>query len=376
MKMSKTMRKVLAVLLVAVMTMLCLVGCQQGAKEEAPADPAPSAPATETTTPEPEPEPEPWKPERTITMYVGFNAGGGVDTMARVLATELSSYLGVDVVVENMPGGGSGTAAEHVMGLDADGYTLLAVSSACATYAAMDNSDATYNEMDMLGVMVLSEPAFEVPGTSSINTMDDLVALWNSGEAHTAANAGNGGLWHIPQLLAMQAAGADMSKVSFVPYSSGKEDATAIAKGEVDWGVTGAFLESAEFCIEGMSKPLCIFSDQAYEVPGYGTLEPITKFIPELTAEDIGAGAGWRGVLVKEGTPEEIYTVLEDALKAAYESDAFQTLIEENGLIPAGYFGDQAQDTYEYTTQVQSWLLYDMEMANRSPEDLDIPRAS
>ena len=239
----------------------------------------------------------------------------------------------------------------------------------------MDNSDATYNNMDMLGVMVLSEPAFEVPATSQIQTMDQLVELWKSGEHHTAANAGNGGLWHIPQLLAMNAVGADMANVSFVPYSSGKEDATAIAKGEVDWGVTGAFLESAEFCISGMSRALCIFSDQSYEVPDYGTLPPITDFIPQLTAEDIAAGAGWRGVLVKSGTPDAVYTVLEDALKAAYESEAFQNLIEENGLLPAGYFGQEAQDTYAYTTQVQSWLLYDMGMANRSPEELDIPRA-
>lgn len=84
---------------------------------------------------------------------------------------------------------------------------------------------------------------------------------------------------------------------------------------------------------------------------------------------------GWRGVLVKSGTPDAVYTVLEDALKAAYESEAFQNLIEENGLLPAGYFGQEAQDTYAYTTQVQSWLLYDMGMANRSPEELDIPRA-
>ena len=356
MKKTSLVRRISAALLAAVWMALLLSGCGE----------TPAEPAEEDGT---------WTPDRTITMYVGFDAGGGVDTMARVLATEMSSYLGVDVVVENMPGGGSGTAAEHVLNLDADGYALLAVSSACATYAAMDNSDATYNNMDMLGVMVLSEPAFEVPATSQIQTMDQLVELWKSGEHHTAANAGNGGLWHIPQLLAMNAVGADMANVSFVPYSSGKEDATAIAKGEVDWGVTGAFLESAEFCISGMSRALCIFSDQSYEVPDYGTLPPVTDFIPQLTAEDIAAGAGWRGVLVKSGTPDAVYTVLEDALKAAYESEAFQNLIEENGLLPAGYFGQEAQDTYAYTTQVQSWLLYDMGMANRSPEELDIPRA-
>ena len=358
MKKSLFIRHIFSMFSIMVCIGMALTGCQQD--QEDPGEDAAS---------------EEWTPERTITMYCGFDAGGGVDTMARVLASEMSSYLGVDVVVENMPGGGSGTAAEHVMDLDADGYTLLAVSSACATYAAMDNSDATYNDMDMLGVMVLSEPAFEVPATSKIETMDDLVALWKSGEHHTAANAGNGGLWHIPQLLAMQAAGASMETVSFVPYSSGKEDATAIAKGEVDWGVTGAFLESSEFCISGLSRPLCIYSDEPYEIPGYGTLSPITDFIPELTAEDIEAGAGWRGVLIKAGTPENVYTVLENALKSAYESEAFQTLIEENGLLPAGYFGQEAQDTYAYTTQVQSWLLYDMGMANRSPEELNIPRA-
>ena len=335
--------------------------------------PEPAEPAEEPAeTPAEEPA-EAWKPDHTITMMVGFGAGGGVDTMARVLATEMSNYLGVDVVVENMPGGGSGTAAEYVLEQPADGYTILAVSSACATYSAMDNSNATYNEMDMLGVMVLSEPAFEVPATSTIETMDQLVELWKSSET-TAAIAGNGGLWHIPQLIALDRCGADVSKVTFVPYSSGKEDATAIAKGEVDWGVTGAFLESAQFCIDGMSRPLCIFSDKSYEVPGYGTLEPITKFIPEITEEDIAAGAGWRGVIARKDIPENIKRELAAALKAAYDSKAFQELMETNGLIPAGIFGEEANDTYAYTSRLQSWLLYDLGFANRSPDEVNVPR--
>lgn len=367
------MRRISALLMAMVIVAgLAMAGCKSAVVEQ------PEATQVAEGTAEPEATEEPvaeaWKPDHTITVVVGFAAGGGVDTMARVLASELSTYLGVDVIVENMPGGGSGTAAEYVAEQPADGYTLLAVSSACATYAAMDNSNATYNEMDMLGVMVLSEPAFEVPATSSINSMAELVELWKT-DATTASNAGNGGLWHIPQLIALERAGADISKVSFVPYSSGKEDATAIAKGEVDWGVTGAFLESSEFCINGMSKALCIFSDKAYDVPGYGTLQPITDFIPEITSADIAAGAGWRGMIVKKGIPSDVYATLDAALQAAYASDAFQELMANNGLIPAGIFGAEANETYAYTSQLQSWLLYDLGFANRSPEEVNVPRA-
>lgn len=375
--MSKTKRISALLIAMAMVLGLALAGCQSAVVEE----PAATQVAKATAEPEAaepaateEPVAEAWRPDHTITMVVGFAAGGGVDTMARVLATELANYLGVDVIVENMPGGGSGTAAEYVAEQPADGYTLLAVSSACATYAAMDNSNATYNGMDMLGIMVLSEPAFEVPASSSITSMEELVELWKTGET-TASNAGNGGLWHIPQLIALNRAGADISKVSFVPYSSGKEDATAIAKGEVDWGVTGAFLESSEFCINGMSRALCIFSDKAYDVPGYGTLQPITDFIPEITSADIAAGAGWRGVIVRKGIPAEVYATLDAALQAAYASDAFQELMTNNGLIAAGIFGDEANETYAYTSQLQSWLLYDLGFANRSPEEVNVPRA-
>jgi len=370
-------KRITTIVLTVIMLVFAITGCGQAPAQQPNTSSAP-APATNSSATQPAqeskaPVEEDWKPNRPISIVVGFAAGGGVDTMARVLATEMSKYLNADVIVENMPGAGSGTAAEYALNNEADGYTLLAVSSAAATYAAMDNSNATYNEMDMLGIMVLSEPAFEVPANSPYKTMDDLIQAWKT-EKTTAANAGNGGLWHIPQLIALSKAGADINNVSFVPYSSGKEDATAIAKGEVDWGVTGAFMESAEFVKNGMSRALCIFSDKPYEIPGYGTLEPITKFIPEITADDISAGAGWRGIVIKKGAPENVYKTLEKALKAAYESDAFKELMQSNGLIPAGVFGKEANDAYEYTSRLQSWLLYDLGFANRSPDEVNVPR--
>jgi tripartite-type tricarboxylate transporter receptor subunit TctC len=43
-------------------------------------------------------------PNRPIRIVVGFPAGGGVDTVARVIGNDLSKSLGQPIVVENKPG--------------------------------------------------------------------------------------------------------------------------------------------------------------------------------------------------------------------------------------------------------------------------------
>ena len=44
-------------------------------------------------------------PNRPIKFVVAYSPGGGVDTMARIFAEQLSKRIGMSVVVENKPGG-------------------------------------------------------------------------------------------------------------------------------------------------------------------------------------------------------------------------------------------------------------------------------
>ena len=60
-----------------------------------------------------------------IRILVGAPAGGSTDTLARVLAQELSRLLGRRVIVENKPGAGGNIAAEAVAKAAPDGNTLL-----------------------------------------------------------------------------------------------------------------------------------------------------------------------------------------------------------------------------------------------------------
>lgn len=63
-------------------------------------------------------------PEKPVNLVVGFRSGGGSDTAARILATEMEATLGQKIIVENRGGAGGAVATEYVRAQDPDGYTI------------------------------------------------------------------------------------------------------------------------------------------------------------------------------------------------------------------------------------------------------------
>lgn len=72
-------------------------------------------------------------PERPITVVVGYGAGGGADTLARLYAEKLAHKLKVPFVVENKTGAGATLAASAVARAQPDGYTLMVAPTAVFT---------------------------------------------------------------------------------------------------------------------------------------------------------------------------------------------------------------------------------------------------
>ena len=76
--------------------------------------------------PRPRRTPRPDYPNRPIRIIVCVPAGGGVDTVTRIVANGLQQRLGQPVVVENRAGAAGNIGADVVFHSDPDGYTLLA----------------------------------------------------------------------------------------------------------------------------------------------------------------------------------------------------------------------------------------------------------
>jgi tripartite-type tricarboxylate transporter receptor subunit TctC len=83
-------------------------------------------------------------PSRTIRIIVPFAPGGGVDTLARLLAERMQLKMGVNVIVENRAGANGTIGGSHVLQSQPDGYTVL-FSSNTHTMSKLVMSNAPYN---------------------------------------------------------------------------------------------------------------------------------------------------------------------------------------------------------------------------------------
>ena len=64
-------------------------------------------------------------PKKTITMVVGFAAGGAADTAARIIAKKLGENIGASVVIDNRGGAGGNIAHQFAANGPTDGSTIL-----------------------------------------------------------------------------------------------------------------------------------------------------------------------------------------------------------------------------------------------------------
>ncbi len=115
-------------------------------------------------------------PNKKITMVVGFAPGGGVDTLARVVAQELADSAGYQIVVENRPGAGSNVAAKVVASAPADGYTLLFTGNSYAINQTIyRNPGYETSELRAIAIAALDSQALVVNANNPARTLADFL---------------------------------------------------------------------------------------------------------------------------------------------------------------------------------------------------------
>ncbi|HLH97306.1 MAG TPA: hypothetical protein VKW08_19515 [Xanthobacteraceae bacterium] len=118
---------------------------------------------------------------KTITVIVGFGAGGGYDIYARLLAHHLGNHIPgqPNVVVQNMEGAGSVRAANYVYSVaPKDGTVIAAVNQNMPMYQMLGGAGAQFNAaaMNWLGSMAYSNGTLYTWAKSGIATLEDVKA--------------------------------------------------------------------------------------------------------------------------------------------------------------------------------------------------------
>lgn len=173
-------------------------------------------------------------PVKPIRLVVGFTAGSGPDSVARLLTPLLGENLSQSVIIENRGGAGGSIATELVAKSPGDGYTLLLMAAADALQPALRSKLPYDLERDFAPttIVALGMAALAVHPSLPVRDVMQLVALAraNPGKLNFGSS-GVGSSSHLMGELFNQIADV---RVSHVPYKGSADSAIATASGQIE----------------------------------------------------------------------------------------------------------------------------------------------
>ena len=281
-------------------------------------------------------------PTRPVHIVVGFGAGTGLDTYARLIGQWLAERLGQPVVIDNRPGAGTNLATEFVVNAAPDGYTLLMASTAAFTNAALYDNLRFNFIRDIAPVASLSRGAFVMVVNPSFpaKTVPEFIAhaKANPGKINMASG-GIGTANHVAGELFKATAGVDMLHV---PYRTDGAAITDLLGDRVQVYFV-ALAGAAELIKTGKLRALAVTTPD--RSPAFPDVPTVGESLPGYEAS-LRNGLG-----APRGTPADIIAKLNATINAGLNDPAikarFAALGTETVPLTAAEFGKIIVDETE-----------------------------
>lgn len=125
-----------------------------------------------------------WAPEGPIKVLIGFRAGGGADTMARLIAEDLNTEFGWSVLPENVTGAGGAVMARQLAASPADGLTIGVGITDTFAYGMLASRDAGYElgDFSFLATLAGTQMGIVAKSERGWTSMSDVIAAVQAGE--------------------------------------------------------------------------------------------------------------------------------------------------------------------------------------------------
>jgi tripartite-type tricarboxylate transporter receptor subunit TctC len=294
---------------------------------------------------------------RTLTIIVPYNAGGGADTDARIIAPLLEKKMGIPVQVVNKPGAGTQVGMTELTSAKPDGYTLLLGHFPGTVSTYLDPTRQTaYKRKDFMGVaFTCSEPfTFIVLKDSPYKSMKDVIdyAKANPEKFKVAVT----GVLLPPHLSVLELEKQTGARFAIVHFDGAAPGRTAFLGGHTEALV--ALVSEAAPALKGdMARVIGIMDTE-----GNPQLEGV-KTLPEMGYKVTMVNS--EGILAPAGTPPAIIQYLEAAIKEAVANEAYLARMKQLG-ITVRFKG--AKDSEAWLTQLENQVRPLIEDARRKQQ--------
>ena len=271
-------------------------------------------------------------PSKAVRIIVPYAAGGGTDTVSRLIAARLGTAFNQPVVVENKPGASANIGTEFVAKAPADGYTILITAPNFTTSEALfDKLAWKFEDFVPVIQLVRYEQVLVASTQSQISSVQAMIAQAKANPGKlTYGTPGTASNSHLGIELLKQRAGFTLQHV---PYKGSGPLKNDMLGGHVPLGCDGLGGQM-DLIKSGKVKALAVLA------PKRSPFAPDIPSLGEMGINDVDA-TGWYGALVPAGTPPAIVARLHKEFAAALQVPEVRERITAIGVEPVGGSSEQ-----------------------------------
>jgi tripartite-type tricarboxylate transporter receptor subunit TctC len=267
-------------------------------------------------------------PANPVRVIVPFPAGGGNDSMGRLLAQKLTETLGKQFFVDNRPGANGMVGSEFVARAAKDGYTLLVNGANFVTTPSL-YAKATYDpikQFEPISLTAIAPNVLVVHPSVPARNVKELIALAKARPKQVNfAGSGSGSTPHLAGELFRTMTNTQMLHI---PYRGTGPAITGLLSGEVETMFMPA-LAAVPLITSGRIRAIAVTSRERL---------PALKELPTVAESGLKGyeSSQWYGVLAPAGTSPDIVGLLNGHVAKIMQSADMKQRMAEAGSLAVG----------------------------------------
>jgi tripartite-type tricarboxylate transporter receptor subunit TctC len=264
-------------------------------------------------------------PSRPIHIIAPFGPGTATDTVARVLASEMSRRSGQSVVVDNRAGAEGQIGAQAAATAAPDGYTIFVTTQTTQAINQHVYKSLPYDPVKSFApISALSGGAqiVMVRNDLAVKSIAELIALARAEPGKLTFGSGNGSARGAAELFKI------MAKVDLlgVPYKTQPQVIADLLGGRIDVTFSD-FTVGLPPVRDGRARGLAVTSPQRW--PGLGQYPTVAESgVPGYASQP------WNAAYAPAGTPRPIIDKLNQLIREAVASEAYGKLMSTTLGVP------------------------------------------
>jgi len=310
-----------------------------------------------------------WQPTEPVTIVVPWSAGGSTDSVTRVVAEVLTEAVGQTFVVVNQPGASGSVGTRSVWEAPHDGMMFAAGAAAdLGAYPVMDMLDVPLSDWQLY-LHVANPSLVSVPADSPYEDFGQLLeALQASGDPITASSAGLTSAGAISlDAIDTAAGGINYQQIT---YEGGAPAVTSTVAGETQMTAQTA-VEQVDMIRAGRLRPLAVVASSPLELQDFGSVPPITDWLPE-----IAVAPNYFGLFLPADAPAEVIATMDRVWAEVLPgSERMRTYAAERAALFDPSSGEAAQEAAMPFLQINAYQQFDSGAGPNDPAEFGIPRA-